>query len=219
MTRIIDEKVKCAVCGKEVTQNVLLSTNSFGYSDTDFRPPQMMRSAMSSYVAMCPECGYANEDLSKRISSFTRVFVKQSEYKRLAEGVRERRYNKFYLCAYLKEKECHNNEAAKYYKMAAWFFDDACNSEMAYKAREKAIECTRKTECGARRFADKIILADMLRRNAHFEEALEVLKKIDTGNLKKEESIHLEYLKELCEANDSKCHTLEAAFKKRSEND
>ncbi|WP_295868118.1 hypothetical protein, partial [uncultured Veillonella sp.] len=63
MTTMYQDTVKCYVCGKESKQTVLGSTNSFGSSDLDLRPPEMMRGTMEYWAHECPYCGYIAKNI------------------------------------------------------------------------------------------------------------------------------------------------------------
>ncbi|MBQ2654605.1 MAG: hypothetical protein IJF83_13715 [Methanobrevibacter sp.] len=79
MTIIRNFDEKCSVCGKSSPQPVLTSTNSFGYPDLDFRPPEMQRSTMNTWIHECPHCGYVAGNLEED-ADFPDDFLKSDEY-------------------------------------------------------------------------------------------------------------------------------------------
>lgn len=63
MTTLASTSKKCLVCGTVSQFSALQSTNSFGYSDLDFRPAEMKRSTMPYWIQECPCCGYVSSDI------------------------------------------------------------------------------------------------------------------------------------------------------------
>lgn len=56
--------VKCAMCGNESEQNILMSNMTLGLPDLDMRPAGSM-APLSSGIQECPVCHYINFDISK----------------------------------------------------------------------------------------------------------------------------------------------------------
>ena len=78
-TTIARRKYKCFVCGAEHEYSVIQSTNAFGSSDLDLRPPEMQRSTMRFWVQECPSCGYAASKVSDSCD-VPAEFLKSKEY-------------------------------------------------------------------------------------------------------------------------------------------
>jgi hypothetical protein len=57
--------VTCFVCGTESEHLILHSTNTFGSSDLDLRPPPMARRTIGHWLQACPCCGYVASELGK----------------------------------------------------------------------------------------------------------------------------------------------------------
>ncbi|MCR5794058.1 MAG: hypothetical protein K6G61_01750 [Solobacterium sp.] len=174
MTTVITKKKKCAVCGHEHDYVMIASTNAFGPSDLDTRPPQMARSTMRYWVEECPACGYASDDISSPAgvpSSFL-----QSEPYRTYDGIgfQSRLAGKFYR-QYMIQSELDDAEEAFWSVLhCAWACDDYEDTDNAKRCREEAV-----------RLADRLLLtdsedrddlmvmrADLLRRSGHFDHVI-----------------------------------------------
>lgn len=57
MSTIRPAEVVCSNCGVMGLQLVLLGTSQRGEPDVDLRPPDMMRSMMSTWLQECASCG------------------------------------------------------------------------------------------------------------------------------------------------------------------
>lgn len=66
MTILAEHEVICAVCGEKNWQTVLESSSSFGQPDLDFRPSEMLRSTMETWLMECPRSGYISDDIRKK---------------------------------------------------------------------------------------------------------------------------------------------------------
>ena len=139
MTMISNIKIECGVCGKESMQRALLSTNSFGTPDLDFRPPGMSRNTMNTWIFECPHCGYVASRLDEK-PEIDSDFIKTDKYincdgfefeKDLAE-----RFFKGYLIA--NEKD---NTRESFFNLlhCAWACDDGEDIENARKIRKLSL--------------------------------------------------------------------------------
>lgn len=172
MTKIRLEKSKCALCRKENEYPVLCSTNTlFGSPDLDFRPPDMMRSTMDTWIQECPECGYVSRKVSDP-SSVTRQLL-QSESYLTCDGIEfisplARSFYRFYLIN-LEDK---NTEEAFYALLhAAWACDDRLDDENAVRCRNLAIPLSARLIDAGHWNRDRLMLikADMMRRTRQFQ--------------------------------------------------
>lgn len=66
MSTFANIKKKCSVCGFESEQIVLKSTNSFGPTDLDARPPSMHRQTMFHGLKNTPIADMLQETLKKK---------------------------------------------------------------------------------------------------------------------------------------------------------
>lgn len=79
MTQIRSIEKKCSVCGKTAMYPVLLSTNCWGYPDLDFRPAEMQRSTMNTWLDECPHCGYVAVNIENELDISPEI-LKSDEY-------------------------------------------------------------------------------------------------------------------------------------------
>ena len=151
MTRIRKRTIKCAICRKESTHSVILSTNSFGSKDLDFRPPGMMRRTLPLWIQECPHCGYVNTDISEKMPVTPKMLneLRNIDFKKnnlnIISAIR------FYKLYFLKKKlfDLSNKSPDDYGLLveafyavlhAAWICDDKREKKDAIIYRQKALE-------------------------------------------------------------------------------
>lgn len=171
MTMIKNFDIKCAMCDHTSSQRVLMSTNSWGYADLDFRPAEMQRSTMGVWVMECPNCGYVASYLDKE-TELSEDFIKSEEYKTCGgigfeSELAQRFYRKYLISAELDMPYIAFLDILH----CAWACDDEKDTENARLARKIASDLADiliKSE-----HEDKItivlIRADLLRRSGEFE--------------------------------------------------
>ena len=205
MSNMRRKVVRCAVCKRETNETVFLSSNAFGYSDLDFRPSEMMRSAMFMMVNICPHCHYSNNHLDELISDNTIKLVKSDAYQSLAASITERIPQKMFLHAYLYKAENMKAKALEAFKRAAWAFDDAYDHEMSKECRKQSLVLLEEFKDKSIGYA--MIYIDMNRRIGEFDKALEHINKyIDTELPQKEDKLWFNYEIELCLKKDDRVH-------------
>lgn len=172
MTMIDSNSVRCGNCGAVSEHTVLMSTNAFGSPDLDFRPPEMERSTMDTWLQLCPKCGYCARVLSKaptdpavlRSEAYLAA-LRAAEFPELA-----RRFLAFAVASGSLEPAV----AAQAYLQAAWVCDDAGQPEQAAESRRQSAACFRRCkpfpgdEDGAGMGA---VFVDVLRRSGQFADA------------------------------------------------
>ncbi len=214
---------ECAICGKKHESMVIMSTNSFGSSDLDTRPPQMMRSTLPYQVELCDECGYANVSIDYFLSDETEKIIKGPDYRRVFLDETINKLSKaFLLAGNLYNLHEEYKTSGVLYLKAAWAFDDHNDIDNAISARKKAITAFNKylkqeftEEEILYRFNNekekedlnvKMVIIDLLRRSGSFDEAKslakELLKKVD-DKLTKE---ILTFQIKLSRKKDTACH-------------
>lgn len=173
MTTMYQDTVKCYVCGKESKQTVLGSTNSFGSSDLDLRPPEMMRGTMEYWAHECPYCGYIakNIDLGTVVTEawLARVEFINADNIEFESELAKRCYKEYLI----------NLEDENIYKAfavilnAAWACDEAQDIGNAVLCRNLALdlidELIEKEDDPSTLMLQKI---DLLRRSNQFDKAL-----------------------------------------------
>ena len=172
MTTVFSEKAICPICGTEFEYAAMGSTNSFGSSDLDTRPPEMLRGTMCYWLIECPECGYVSNDMEKK-APVDRAFIESEAYKKcewysfksnLSEGF----YKHFMLMR--KANELHDAVFALLYTI--WECDDS-EDDNAIVLRHKIvpfIEELQNTEYDENIDAIKM---DVLRRGSQFDKLIE----------------------------------------------
>jgi hypothetical protein len=172
MTMILNEPVQCGHCKKTTEHPVLMSTNAFGYSDLDLRPPEMQRSTMNTWLQLCPGCGFCAPELSEvpadpavLVSEPYRAALQATEFPALARR---------FLAYALAHESSDPAQAAQSFLQAAWACDDAGQVEQAVEARRRSATWFRRCQP----FADDeagitqwVVLVDVLRRSGQFAEA------------------------------------------------
>lgn len=209
MSQVMTEPVRCAACGKKSEQNILVSTNTFGSSDLDLRPPKMERSTMVYWVQKCPYCGYVAEQLDK-IPKINAPFLKTDEYKKCLGLVFDSNLAKKFFQQYLIQVVEKDAERSFYAALhAAWACDDAedeSNAELCRKYAlvelDKLIEKTKDETLIIRR-------ADLLRRARLFDKVIEDYEnKIYSDDLLNQ---IVTFQVNRAYAQDSACYTVEDA--------
>ena len=205
MSKMTRQIVRCAVCGNKVNETIFLSSNAFGYSDLDFRPSEMMRSAMFMMVNMCPHCHYSNYHLNELMYPDVAKIVKSDTYQSLVASLYDRTSQKMFLHAYLYKAKDMKIKAIESFKRAAWAFDDIGDRNMSKKCREQALNMLEEFKDKSVSYA--MIYIDMNRRIGQFDKALEHIDKyIDTELPQKEDKLWFSFEKKLCLKKDDKVH-------------
>ena len=172
MTMYSWDNVECRNCGTTNKITELCSTNAFGSSDLDLRPPEMQRSTMDTWLQLCSHCGYVAADITEPPADPTILesepyltALLRTDYPELARR---------FLAHAVTLEQIDPANAGQAYLESAWVCDDAGHSEQALESRTKAANCF--NQC--RPFADDAtgvglgtVLVDILRRSKQFDEA------------------------------------------------
>ena len=209
MTMISNIKIECGVCGKESMQRALLSTNSFGTPDLDFRPPGMSRNTMNTWIFECPHCGYVASRLDEK-PEIDSDFIKTDKYincdgfefeKDLAE-----RFFKGYLIA--NEKD---NTRESFFNLlhCAWACDDGEDIENARKIRKLSlVYLDEMIQMGGEEKDNFVLMkADLLRRSGEFDRVVEEYTDIILGDELLDKIITFQIIK--ARQKDDACYTVE----------
>ena len=175
MTTMTRTSSRCAKCRRVSSHPDIMSTNAFGYSDLDLRPPEMKRSTMHTWVQECPYCGYVAPKLSQNVE-LPEGFLDSEAY-RSCEGktFSSELAARFYRL-YLIKKNTNEAEAAiTSIVRAAWACDDADDHDNAIICRELASALVPQAIAENPEAEDtyRMINADLLRRSGHFQELKE----------------------------------------------
>jgi len=172
MTTIYREDVTCSVCGHQSETMVIGSTNEFGSSDLDFRPPEMMRSTIPYWLHECPSCGCSADDLADVDPRVPNV-VRNPAFRSMRSGLGELSDSarKFRTATFIA---CELGDYAGAFLRAlheAWVHDDEGDSIRARAVRLDAVDFLHQVHRGGLRVypemgADEMVTVDIFRRPA-----------------------------------------------------
>lgn len=209
MTTFFQRQITCANCKKSSGHQILGSTNAFGSSDLDLRPPEMQRSTMGSWLQECPHCRYIAPDLGEAAGDLD--VVTTPEYRAVLDDERFPELARRFLAYALLLKA--DPVSAGYARLrAAWVCDDAGRAERAAECRGAAADGM----AAGRPFPDTergvtagAVLVDVLRRGGRFEEsAAECDSLLEYESAKDVLQKVLEYQARLIAARDTAAHTI-----------
>jgi hypothetical protein len=213
MTTFYQENLTCQNCGKTSGHHRLRSTNQFGSSDLDARPPEMARSTLHVQDQVCPDCKYCAVDISKPAADASGYVSSEAYHKQFNSSEYPALANAF-LCNALTQESTRKFDTAGWASIkAAWVCDDAKNNAGSKKCRIRTVELFRKAPSVGQEFAgqpgaDDVTLVDLLRRSEQFEDAT---RQIELGLSKCPEEIIrkiLEFERDLIAKRDVGCHTV-----------
>ena len=203
-------KTKCAICGKEHSFPVVISTSAIGFMDLDTRPPQMKRENLRYEIQMCDHCFYANDDISKLNQNFKKDILSSPAFLKVATDKSINNVAKAFLLAGHISAKCEQyKEAGIYFLNAAWFFDDLKEETFAKRARNKSLQYLSNYVESSENVNFAVLTVDLQRRIEDFEGAIATaiqLKDFGVGEYL-EKILNLEI--RLCQSRDSLCHTTE----------
>ncbi len=213
MSRIIPITKRCVLCDREHEYRELASTNAFGASDLDLRPPEMKRSTMPLWVEECPFCGYVSSDISKLpvdASEVSKVidFISRESFQRTEKKVFASELACKFYKQYMLSREFGDNEKSFYALLhAAWACDDKNDKENAILCRKIALE-----------FLENLILndkdnenlrlqkADLLRRSGDFDAVIKQYSSEKFSNELLNKIVHFQL--EKSKLKDDACYTV-----------
>ena len=220
MTMLSSVAKKCYICGQVSDYPALMSTNAFGSSDLDFRPPEMKRSTMPYWVEECPCCGFVARDVSRAIpfSKYVKQLITSENYIK-CDGIdfKSDLARVFYRQYFIAQEKGDREEAMHAAHCAAWACDDTPGEEANAKTcRELALQFANVYPAGASGSLDEdeeaedLVRADLLRRAGHFDQLIAEY----SGRHYTENKVHdsiLQLQLELAAKKDDTCHTIEEA--------
>lgn len=179
MTNYGRVKRKCHKCKKTSTVICLVSTNAFGASDLDCRPPEMRRSTMRAWIEKCEHCGYCSPNIESE-NGLTIEFIQSEEYQSILNNSELPSLCIEFLCwAKCAEKLENYGDAAMAYVHASWVCDDhfSPNSNESIEQRKKAINCLLLAHQNGQKAIqseknDELLLIDLYRRTSQFDSAI-----------------------------------------------
>ncbi|MBQ7307965.1 MAG: hypothetical protein IJW82_05500 [Clostridia bacterium] len=211
--RIINETLKCACCGKESEQEILLSYSTMGSPDLDYKATGMASRAFVSSLQICPTCNYVAGDIAEKVQE--NLFAQRKDY--YQEAIKEcdkmeldLDVRKFYLMGLINEENDRQQDASDDYIFAYWLTERS-NEKLAAKFLKRAITLRSKNY---NKLTKRIALQtlDLLRRNGNFEEVInectELLQngKIGEDAFTENEIKQLKYEIKICKLKDTDRH-------------
>jgi tetratricopeptide (TPR) repeat protein len=222
MTTLDHVSKTCAICGREDTYTMIMSTNSFGSPDLDLRPPEMQRSTMEYWVERCPECGYCSHNVEEAGDGVADV-VQSEAYRRQRESQQYPELANAFLCSSMIYEHLGDYSSAGQTSMdAAWVCDDASMQTEARQCREEAIRLLQIARDQDQLDEDpagatEALLTDLMRRSAQFDLAQ---KTCEEGLAKDPETVIagvLRFQRSLIDAKDVGAYTIEEALQAESQ--
>jgi hypothetical protein len=223
MTTVHTIEVQCGICGESSTQVVIGSTNQMGSPDLDTRPPEMARSTIRYGVQRCASCNYCSADLSKCEAGADEI-IKSTEYLEIVHDFevvldsRGKNVSAFYLAdSLISEKQNHYAKAFWSALNAAWLCDDEGKAQIAEKCRTRSLDLLDRTTRNSEEISDQkgaaeLIALDLMRRTKEFDEARELIVRIEQAEF---EDIILKIARfqgELIRQRDVRAHTISDAI-------
>ena len=174
MTTILENKIKCAVCGKGSGHKFNGSTNAFGSVVLDIRSLEMDQST----IQRCPNCGYCSPKLSELIDDAGKQ-INSNEYRAQLTNKEFPDLANSFLCTGLL------HEFAEEYDKAGWdclkaarVCDEKENSKASSYCRKRAYSMFIEAMDSGQRFMDnaskeRLLLTDIISRVGLVETAEE----------------------------------------------
>ena len=207
MTRLEPVTVTCAICGREHKFNVMLSTNAFGPTDFDMRPPPMKRYTFGYEIQMCKGCSYANYDISDKPPFFKKSILKSPEYLSISNDAEIGDTAKaFMLSAIIHNNQKNYRSAGFLFLKAAWVFDDSRKPDMAIYARRKSYECLSGEIKRTKNTDLEVMMVDILRRTGDFIGASKIAHSLLERGVDGLKAAILRRELTLCFKGDTACH-------------
>jgi len=197
-------KLKCAICGKESQQQVILSSNTCGTrTHLDLRIVGA-KTSLSDRIQRCPHCNYANNDIEENIGIGINE-LKCAKYQEILKSDINDTAKSFILCAILCDKAKQKRDASAMYHHASWVFDDLKDTQNADKYRKKASERLLEVAIEEDDGDTAVQCVDLLRRNGNYKKALWIIDEIGKTDIEEIDKI-LAFEKELIAKKDKTPH-------------
>ena len=212
MSTVMHENKTCAVCGNTHPYSVIASTNAFGSSDLDLRPPEMKRSTMILWVQECPDCGYVAGSVEDE-TTVTREFLKRPEYLtcdgRRPDSNLAARFYKHYLIS-LHDEQTRTAFFAVLH--AAWACDDSGDAANARAFRLLSLSLLPELigDDPEDRDTLRLVKADVMRRAGLFSQLKEQYAAVRFGEELLDQILAFEL--SLAGKEDAACYTVDDAM-------
>lgn len=176
MASITSKTLRCAVCGKESDQQIVLSCYT-----SDMNLDQKPVPFVPPFTLECPYCHYAADDLSAPTSEETRAYVRGAEYQKWALRQQDAWLRRLEGAAMIAGQQQQWAEASSRWLVAAWYCEEHGISARARENRERAVQ-TIETVPGLRlKPAQMLTYLDSLRQLGRFARAEQVAARNEAG--------------------------------------
>lgn len=187
MTTLIEETIRCPVCGTEFETTLVASTNQMG-THTDFRPVAMGVQAYFFFVHTCPECFFSatreffDEEIEDELKGeIRRKTLLYKEKMSLLDPSPAYKYLLAALCA--EEMHLAHTVVADLYLRGAWCAADEELPELEKQMRRDAVnkymEGLKANEVEEEEEAQiTYLIGELLRRIGEVEEAEKWFRKV-----------------------------------------
>lgn len=205
MTVMQNRDMKCGLCGETSSQPVLFSTNSWGYSDLDLRPPAMQRDTMNTWVLECPHCGYVAGRLEDK-PNIDKNFLESESYKTCEGNEFKSGMSRIFYKRYMIYRH-ENDLEGEFYNVlhCAWACDDV-EDPLAVDMRKLACELLERILETKIDENLNILKVDLLRRSHQFDRLIE-----EYGNVALEDKLQNDLIRfqiEKAYLKDDACYTI-----------
>jgi hypothetical protein len=173
MTMYMSKDVQCGHCGTISMQDMLASSNTCSGPDLDLRPAEMYRSAMDTWLQVCPNCHYCGYNIKN--PPLDPAILESKAYRKILNSQKFPKLATLFLAYALLIPATDPAAKVQQYLHAAWVCDDAERIKLAQVCRGLAFAWIRKIrpcpndENGA---TLALIAVDILRRRGKFRQAL-----------------------------------------------
>ena len=205
MTTFFRHEVKCRLCNNIQEVYDLASCTSLGPPDLDARPAEMARGAIMS-LQVCPDCGYAAFDISRKIIKPEIVRDLLSNFPKSNSMT-----DAFYKAGIIVRQTSNNHgDAFTYFLRAAWSADDEGNISKAKEMRHLALEeKIIMIQASKRANIESLLQAcDIARRAEQFAVASNLIVLLERKRMKSFIRKLIAYEKELIARKDIACHSV-----------
>ncbi len=196
-TTIWPSRFTCPNCGRVYQDCVIMSTNTFGGWDSEFRAYALGFDPLGMLVHTCPKCGCPDRDslglddharLSRREKARIRsLLLDYCRRQRLKPKDFTPSHGYAVLAEILRLRGCPERASAAAYLKAAWVADDLEHFPRAVACRLKAAhyfqQALEKQEIEAEDVPEyHYLIGEIYRRAGNFDQALAWFDRVETGS-------------------------------------
>ena len=176
MAKYLTRTERCAVCGRESEQRVLLS-RYVADRELDRKP----LGDVVSFALECPHCRYAANDLEEPVSAAKRAYVLCEDYQAWTRRQEDAMLRRLEGAAKIAEHLEQWAEAADCWLSAAWYCEEHGMEARAEENRALAVQMV-ETVPGLHLTPEQLLsYIDSLRRLGHFARAEQLSRQMEDG--------------------------------------